>query len=94
MAIVARGGRWPAAGLLLFAAATARMVALDQLRLQPWAYQFMLMAVVLALAERNAAFALLRLLIVAFYFHSALTKFDYSFLHTLGQQFLAVLAGW
>ena len=33
-------------------------------------------------------FALLRLLIVSFYLHSAFTKFDYSFLHTLGQQFL------
>ena len=35
--------------------------------------------------------ALLRLFTVSFYFHSALTKLDYSFLHTLGQQFLQAL---
>jgi len=32
------------------------------------------------------------LFVIGFYFHSAVTKFDYSFLHTLGQQFLDALA--
>jgi hypothetical protein len=81
------------AALLLFAAATLALVLLDQQRMQPWAYQFMLAAVVLALSPPKAALGLLRLLVISFYFHSAITKFDVSFLHTLGQQFLAALVG-
>jgi hypothetical protein len=81
------------AALLAFAVGALLLVLVDQHRLQPWAYQFMLLAVVLALADAATAIRLLRLLIISFYFHSALTKFDYSFLHTLGQQFLNALAG-
>jgi hypothetical protein len=88
-----RQGRWPAVALWLFAVAASGMMLLDQERLQPWAYQFVIVAVVLALADARAAFALLRLFTVSFYFYSALTKFDASFLHTLGQQFLSALAG-
>ncbi len=51
------------------------------------------MALVLATAPPRWAFALLRLFVVGFYFHSALTKLDDTFLHTLGQQFLATLTG-
>jgi len=65
----------------------------DQGRMQPWAYQFLLLAVLLASCGPRVAMALTRVLVIAFYFESALTKFDYSFLHTLGQQFLAALAG-
>lgn len=86
-------GRWANGGLLVFAAAAAALIVSDQQRLQPWAYQFILVAIVLALADGPAAFALLRLLVISFYFHSALSKFDYSFLHTLGQQFLSALVG-
>ncbi len=86
-------GRWGTRALLIFAASTAGMVLLDQERLQPWAYQFILMAVVLTIADSRVALPLLRILIVSFYFHSALSKFDYTFLHTLGAQFLAALAG-
>jgi hypothetical protein len=92
-ALVAAAGRWATASLVLFAASTAGMIALDQMRLQPWAYQYVLMALVLAVAEPRGAVGLLRLLLVGFYFHSALTKLDYAFLHTLGQQFLASLLG-
>ena len=52
-----------------------------------------IVAVVLALADAVTAIILLRLLVISFYFHSALTKLDYSFLHTLGQQFLTALVG-
>ncbi len=84
--------RWQAVALAVFASGTSLMALVDQERLQPWTYQFVLVALVLALADSRTAFSLLRLLIVSFYFHSALSKFDYSFLHTLGQQFLATLA--
>jgi hypothetical protein len=85
--------RWSVRSLLLFAAAMLAAVFFDQQRLQPWAYQFVLVAVVLAAAERSETIPLLRLLVISFYLHSALTKLDYSFLHTLGQQFLAALCG-
>lgn len=65
----------------------------DQGRMQPWAYQFLIFAILLGSCVPQVALALARLLVIAFYFESALTKLDYSFLHTLGQQFLAALAG-
>lgn len=86
-------GRVPSAVLLTFAASACGLILLDQERLQPWAYQFILVALVLALTDARRAIGLLRLLIISFYFHSAVTKLDYSFLHGLGQQFLASLAG-
>jgi hypothetical protein len=82
---------WGGRGLVLFATAAAAMFALDQNRLQPWVYQLAITALVLAWADGRSAVALLRLFVASFYFHSALTKLDYSFLHTLGQQFLATL---
>jgi hypothetical protein len=91
--VTPHASRWSSAGLLAFVLATAGMVAIDGNRLQPWAYQFAIMALVLALADGPAALALLRLFVVSFYFYSALTKLDYSFLHTIAQQFLSALAG-
>lgn len=88
-----RGPRLATVGLLTFAIATVAMIVLDQQRCQPWAYQFVLLALVLARCDAASAMGLARLLVVSFYAYSALTKFDYSFLHTLGQQFLAALVG-
>jgi len=79
------------AALIMFAAALAVLFAYDQQRFQPWAYQFLLLAIVLATPQPRLAICLLRAFIVSFYFYSALTKFDYTFLHTLGQQFLDTL---
>jgi len=91
-ALVSLGASRLARGsLLVFAAATVLLQLADQHRLQPWAYQFVLLAVVLALAAPGAAVGWLRVLLVSFYFHSAVTKLDSSFVHTLGQQFLGVL---
>jgi hypothetical protein len=92
-AMAAGAGRFASLGLMVFAVAALVLVFLDQQRLQPWTYQFMLVAIVLAWAKPADALALLRLLVISFYFHSAVTKLDYTFLHTLGQQFLAALAG-
>ncbi len=82
------------AALWLFAGCMAGMIALDQHRLQPWAYQFALIALVLATCDERRSFALLRWLAVSIYFWSALGKFDHVFLHGVGPQFLAVMAGW
>ncbi len=91
--VAPRGGRWAPVALVTFAGGMSALVLVDQERLQPWAYQFALASLVLAVAEPRAALDLLRLLVIGFYFHSALSKLDYSFLHTLGQQFLEALAG-
>ncbi|MBW3596497.1 MAG: hypothetical protein KY475_04385 [Planctomycetes bacterium] len=85
---------WGRAALWLFAISVAGMIVLDQHRLQPWAYQFLLIALVLSSRGGNRAVALLRALAIGVYFWSALGKFDYTFLHGLGQQFLATMTGW
>jgi hypothetical protein len=91
--VVPAASAWGRRGLVLFATSAGAMFLLDQNRLQPWAYQMAIMALVLAWADGRSAVAILRLFVASFYFHSALTKLDYSFLHTLGQQFLATLVG-
>lgn len=85
-------GRIAVGSSLLFACATAALVAIDQHRLQPWAYQFVMVAIVLALVKPRAAVGWLRWLIITFYLYSAVTKLDHTFVHTLGQQFLGALA--
>jgi hypothetical protein len=92
-ALVAPNGRAATGSLVVALVSMAAMIVLDQERLQPWAYQFILVALVLAWTEPRGAIVLLRLLIVSSYLHSGLTKLDHSFLHTLGQQFLAALVG-
>jgi hypothetical protein len=82
------------AGLWVFAGSAAAMFAFDQHRLQPWAYQFVLIAVVLSSRDGPRSSCLLRWLAIAIYFWSAVGKFDYTFLHGVGQQFLAVIANW
>ena len=84
--------RWVRGLFVAFAFSVGALVLADQARLQPWAYQFVVLALVIALAREDQALTLVRLFIVSFYVYSALTKFDYSFVHTLGQQFLSALA--
>ncbi|MEX2169359.1 MAG: hypothetical protein WD851_08610 [Pirellulales bacterium] len=80
-----------AGGVLL--ACLALLLALDQLRWQPWAVQAWLFVAVIALTEPPRALLLLRWLTIGIYFHSAIAKLDYEFATTLGQQFLATLLG-
>jgi hypothetical protein len=77
--------------LFMFAAGVTVLITGDQLRMQPWAYQFVILALVLALAADSEVLPLARLFIASFYIYSAITKLDHSFLHTLGQQFLSAL---
>ena len=78
--------------LWLFAAAFTGLMLLDQHRTQPWAYQFLLIAVVLATASHRLAIPLLRLLTISIYLHSALSKCDYSFCAGAGETFLRELS--
>ncbi len=83
--------RWSRRALIVYVLATAVLVAANQHRLQPWAYEFVVLAAVLALAPPRNALVMIRLLVISIYFYSAVSKLDYSFVHTHGQQFLLVV---
>ena len=81
-------------GLVVFVLAAVLLMAIDQHRFQPWAYQFALIAVVLTTAKPSAAFQLLRWLTIGIYLWSAWSKCDVTFTHNLGQQILNALLSW
>lgn len=63
----------------------------DQHRLQPWAWQFFILALILALADKSLQWHGWRWLVISIYFYSALSKFDVRFLHTLGDSFSKIV---
>lgn len=73
--------------LIVLALAMVGLMSLNQQRTQPWAYQLVLICVVLASSPPGLAFGLLRLLTVGIYVHSGLSKLDLSFCDGLGRQF-------
>jgi hypothetical protein len=77
---------WSTASLIAVVGGFIGLSLIDQHRLQPWAYQFVLIALVLACCEAQHACRLLRILTISIYFYSALSKVDFTFLHALGQQ--------
>ena len=79
--------------MMAFAFATVLLMLLNQHRFQPWAYQFVLFAVIMANCRLSIAPHLMRWIVVSIYVYSAVSKFDYQFLHSLGPQFLATLTG-
>jgi hypothetical protein len=83
-----RIGRW---SLVAFAAALVFLALADQHRLQPWAYQFLLLALVLAALPASEAIAWARLLAASIYFYSALSKLDWTFLESGGGQIVVGL---
>ena len=82
------------AALLFFVAAALVLVMLDQHRLQPWVYQFVVLAIIMAGCPARQALKLIRLLAASIYIYSAVSKFDYQFMHTLGREFLSTLLGY
>ena len=84
---------------LTFVVAMALLILTDQHRLQPWAYQLVICAVVFGTVpsadtlNRRRGWALLRILTLSIYLFSALGKVDFQFLNTVGQQFLSVGLG-
>ncbi len=83
----------PRRALLTMVMSFALLALFDQHRLQPWAYQFSLIAVVLIFCPAEAALPWIRLFVVGIYFHSALSKCDALFAAGPGQQFAGALAG-
>ena len=67
------------------------LFCLDQHRFQPWAYQLWIFTAVWLCCGIHLRLFWMRGLIVSIYFYSAIGKFDYEFLHTVGQQMLGAL---
>jgi hypothetical protein len=78
-----RIGRW---SLVAFAGGLFFLALADQQRLQPWAYQFFLLSLVLAVLPAGDAIVWSRMLIASLYVYSALSKLDWSFIESGGGQ--------
>lgn len=66
------------------ALALAGFFVLDQHRLQPWAWQFFLLLLLIALADDHTIWRGWTWLVISIYFWSAVSKLDYSFCHDQG----------
>jgi hypothetical protein len=90
--VMARADSWLSRwGWLALAVTLIVLVIMDQHRLQPWAYQFGLMALAFATLPPRCGLAWVRVLVVSIYVYSAVSKLDVSFCDTLGQRFLEAL---
>jgi hypothetical protein len=68
------------AGWILFLGAALYLIVLDQHRCQPWLWQAMLLAVLFSTQDRQKTLHGARLIAIAIYAHSAVSKIDFSFL--------------
>jgi hypothetical protein len=81
-------GRWASAGVAI---SWAGFFLLDQNRLQPWAWQFFLLAILICLADDATARRGWAWLVISIYFWSAVSKLDYAFFHEQGPALLGGL---
>ena len=70
------------------------LIGLNQHRLQAWIWQLLLFGLLFANCPASTAWRWAQWLVASIYVHSALGKFDHSFLHTLGVQFGEVIFQW
>jgi hypothetical protein len=77
----------------LFAVFCTGLVLLDQHRLQPWTYQFVVFALLIAACRSQSALFWMRWIVISIYLYSAISKFDYQFIHTVGEQMLSTVFG-
>ena len=77
---------------LLIGIALTGLILTDQHRLQPWAYQSVVYAVVLSQMPWREGRRWVAAVAISIYFYSALGKLDYQFIHTVGSQMVQALA--
>jgi hypothetical protein len=77
----------------LFAGSLVVLVLPSQHRLQPWAFEFLLIALTFGLAPPTHALRLLRWLVCSIYVYSALSKVDVAFFDAQGEMLLDGLLG-
>ena len=70
------------------------MVCLNQHRLQAWFYHGLLFSLTFLIADPRSQLRWLQAIVISIYAYSALGKFDYQFLHTVGQDFLNLVMSW
>ena len=80
---------WFKVAHLVLVVAIAFLISLDQNRLQPWAYHLAIIGLMLGLAAPAKAALLIRWLAISIYVYSAISKFDYQFVHTVGDQMVS-----
>lgn len=86
--------RWGTLSLLLVFAGLGTLTALDQHRLQPWVWQFLLFAAVFLTLRSSAALSSWRWITVSIYVYSAISKLDAAYLDEHGKFLLdAMLRG-
>ena len=91
--LFAKEGKVLTAALILFAISTTILILLDQHRLQPWAYQIVILAVVIATSTNSNAIYRIQIITISIYIFSGVSKLDYQFVHTVGDQMLSTLVG-
>jgi len=91
--LLAKEGRTLTGGLFLFAASTTVLILLDQHRLQPWAYQMVIIAIIISTSGKSNAIRRIQIITVSIYIFSGVSKLDYQFVHTVGDQMLSALVG-
>lgn len=78
---------------VLVAVGLALLFFVNQHRLQPWAYQNALYSTAFACFTAQVARRWVIAVAISVYLYSALGKFDYQFLHTVGQDFVSIALG-
>ena len=86
-------GRWVKPATLLFWTSTSLLILLNQHRLQPWAYLMLVTSCLLVCMPSKACLMWLRRIVISIYLYSAISKLDYQFVFTVGEQMLDVLLG-
>ena len=81
----------PAIGLFLIS--IIPLVLLNQHRLQPWVYLLIVTSSLLLYLPNKTCLTWLRRIVISIYLYSAISKFDYQFVFTVGDQMLDVLTG-
>ncbi len=84
--------RWGRLGVGLTIVAFSWLILGDQLRLQPWVYQFLVLGTLLVVLPPRPALMLGRVWMASVYFHSGLSKLDSSFAREMGPLFVRTLA--
>lgn len=79
-------------GVGLAVAVLAWLILGDQLRFQPWIYQFLVTGSLLVALPPRSALAFSRVWMASVYFHSGLSKIDASFARGMGPLFVRTLA--
>ncbi|MCA9053962.1 MAG: hypothetical protein KDA75_09005 [Planctomycetaceae bacterium] len=80
--------RWTSRTATVQLLALAGLVALDQHRLQPWSYEFLLALSVMACGVERTGVTCLRGIVVSIYFWSGVSKVDPGFIDGHGQMLL------